>query len=214
MSLKWKICGMRESQNIKDVLALAPDFMGFIFYDKSKRYVGEGLDKSLLASFPESTQKVGVFVNADESYIRLKISDYGLQIIQLHGEETPEFCQNFRTGGLKVIKAFAIDESFDFDSITPYLAACDYFLFDTKAPNGYGGHGKKFNWALLNKYNHDVPFLMAGGIDLESLAAVKDLKFSAFNGIDVNSKFEQSPGLKELDQLKILEKELSGNTKD
>ncbi|MFT5884004.1 MAG: phosphoribosylanthranilate isomerase [Arcticibacterium sp.] len=214
MSLKWKVCGMRENQNIKEVLALEPDYMGFIFYDKSKRYADPVLDKSLLASFSGPTQKVGVFVNAEESYILLKVVDYGLQMLQLHGEESPAFCQNLRTDGLKVMKAFAIDESFDFAEITPFLEVCDYFLFDTKAPNGYGGHGKKFDWTLLNQYKHDVPFLLAGGVDLESLSIVKELKHPAFMGVDVNSKFEQSPALKDLVKLKILKKELTGNTLD
>ena len=214
MSLKWKVCGMRESQNIKDVLALKPNYMGFIFYAQSKRFADEVLDKKLLASFPDTTEKVGVFVNADEPYIRDKVAKYGLEMLQLHGTESPEFCQKLRTDHLKVMKAFAIDESFDFTCIAPYVETCDYFLFDTKAPSGYGGHGKKFDWTLLDHYKDDVPFLLAGGIDLESIAKVKALEHPVFMGIDVNSKFEQSPALKDVGMLKLLKKELTGNIVD
>lgn len=201
---------MRETENIKVVLALKPDFMGFIFYANSPRYAPDFLSADLLKSFPKSIKKVGVFVNAEENYILEKIKEFDLDMVQLHGNESAEFCKNLKVSGVSIMKAFSIDANFDFKTTSAYANFCDLFLFDTKAEKGYGGHGKKFDWKLLDKYTLDTPFLLAGGIDLYNLKFLNEIKNPAFSGIDVNSKFEEAPGLKDIQKLKLLKKELTG----
>ena len=172
-----KICGLKDPENIKQVAALKPDFMGFIFYDKSKRFVGEDFVMPLIS--PE-IKKVGVFVNANASYIVDKIDEYKLDLIQLHGDEKPEFCEVLNHI-VPIIKAFAVDETFDLKKTEPYKKKCSYFLFDTKTKE-YGGSGKQFDWNLLEKYDNSVPFFLSGGI----------------YAVDVNSKFESNPGVKDV----------------
>lgn len=207
--LLWKVCGMREDANIKKVLELSPDFMGFIFFQKSPRDASDLLSESLIKGIPASTKKIGVFVNEDLDEI-LKISErYELDGVQMHGDETPEFCLQLKSNGLLVLKAFSIGEEFDFTQLGSYLDSVDIFLFDTKAKGAYGGHGITFNWDILKSYSYKKPFLLAGGISLENIENLKFLKSSALLGIDVNSKFEVKPGLKNLEKLKSLKRFLN-----
>lgn len=193
---------MRDPSNIEDILALQPDYLGFIFFEKSKRNVGEQLDKNLLKNFPTTTQKVGVFVNATVDFILKKIEQYDLQVAQLHGEESPAFCQLIRTKA-KVSKVFSVGETFDFQQLEPYKPYCDYFLFDTKGKEK-GGNGTVFNWEILKQYDNEIPFFLAGGLSLENIESIQQLKGLNLHAIDVNSKFEIEPALKNVGKVRQL----------
>jgi phosphoribosylanthranilate isomerase len=196
--MKIKVCGMKYKENIEQVVSLRPDFMGFIFHDSSKRYVTE--DFQMPASHTE-IKKVGVFVNADADYIIDKINKYNLDCIQLHGSEQPYFCRQMQRITC-IIKAFGIDEHFDFHTLEAYKDTCNYFLFDTKTP-AHGGSGQQFDWQLLKKYHYNVPFFLSGGLDLRQIPEIKDLAltYPLLVGIDVNSRFEIGPGMKDIDKL-------------
>jgi phosphoribosylanthranilate isomerase len=199
--LKIKVCGMRESQNMLELAELQPDFMGLIFYEKSPRFVENEGNLAFIKNL--NIKKVGVFVNADIEEIHHKIEAYNLDYVQLHGNESPDFCKQLRKFGVGIFKAFAVDNLFDFGKTEAFEETVDYFLFDTKG-DGYGGHGKSFDWKLLKKYNQKVPFLLAGGVSLDNLDAVLELKDLNLAGVDVNSKFETLPGLKDILELKKL----------
>lgn len=201
--MRLKICGMREAENIRQLLTLQPDYMGFIFYEKSSRFVGEGLDEELLKSFPFTTRKVGVFVNSTASYILEMYKKYKLDYVQLHGEELPDFCKNLKHKGVNVIKAFSIDTDFNFGKLQNYKPYCDFFLFDTKGEQR-GGTGKSFDWNILDKYDNEKPFFLAGGIDLENVHNALKITDLKIHSLDVNSKFEISPALKNIDMLEEL----------
>lgn len=202
--LSWKVCGMREKANIQEVLELKPDFMGFIFFDKSPRDVSAVLSESLLRSFPTSTKKIGVFVNAAEGKILEMITKFQLDGVQLHGAERPYMCDLLKNKGLLVIKAFSVDLDFDFAELEPYQAVVDIFLFDTKIKGAYGGHGVTFDWEILKSYPYQKPYLIAGGVSLENIDELKVLKDTPLLGVDVNSKFEMKPAVKDLKKLRDL----------
>jgi phosphoribosylanthranilate isomerase len=197
---KLKVCGMKYPDNIRKLSELKPDFIGFIFYDQSKRFIGDGLNISKL-NVDESIEKVGVFVNASIKYILEKLKKYSLDLVQLHGNESPEFCKELQQQSIKISKAFQVDENFDFSELASYYDVCDYFLFDTKTKL-YGGSGKKFNWQVLEKYDNKKPFFLSGGIALDDIAEIKKLKNLNIYAIDINSKFEIEPGLKDIEKIK------------
>lgn len=199
--IKIKVCGMRESQNIRDLATLLPDYMGFIFFEKSKRDVSQHLNNKDLKNLPPSIKKVGVFVNETAEEIQKQIASYHLDLVQLHGKETPELCLEIKNSGTPVIKAFSVDDSFDFACTTPYKKACDYFLFDTKGKEA-GGNGFTFDWSILDNYDNEVPFLLSGGLDESNIDEVKKLTHLNIHAVDVNSKFELKPALKNIDSLK------------
>jgi phosphoribosylanthranilate isomerase len=192
-----KICGMKYRDNITELLALQPDLIGLIFYPKSPRFAEPELEAELLASLPASVQRVGVFVNESVAGILEKVRQYGLTAVQLHGEEPPETCRQLQAEGLTVLKAFSINEDFDFDSLIEYENVCDCFLFDTKGQS-YGGNGVTFDWAILDRYRLPVPFLLSGGIGPEHAQAIRQLRHPQLAGIDLNSRFEISPGRKDV----------------
>lgn len=195
---------MRDADNIAEVLQLEPNFMGFIFYPKSSRYVIGQLDPMVLKNFPKKTKKVGVFVNQEIASLLEIGRTYELDSLQLHGSESPEICKRIKEEGFGVIKAFSVGESFDFQQLESYLPYIDYFLFDTKADGAHGGHGKAFNWELLLSYPFTKPFLLAGGVDLTNIENLSILKDLPLLGIDVNSKFEIDKALKDICKLKKL----------
>ena len=199
--MKLKICGMKYGSNIEAVAALQPDYMGFIFYEKSKRFVGESLDEEFLSSLDKNILKVGVFVNQTKEYILAKAKRYGLSVLQLHGDESPEFCSALKNERYTLIKVFQADEHFDFAVIEPFKKTVDYFLFDTKS-EGYGGTGKKFDWSLFEKYDNEIPIFLSGGIDPESIDEIKKLKHLNIHALDINSKFETEPALKDIEKIK------------
>nr|WP_243694670.1 phosphoribosylanthranilate isomerase [Flavobacterium psychrotolerans] len=187
--VRIKICGMKYPENIIEVGSLLPDYMGFIFWEKSSRFFD-----GTMPDLPQSIQKVGVFVDATLEEIISKIEKYNLNLIQLHGNESVEFCQNLKKLDIKIIKVFSVNDDFNFEVLKEYEAVCDYFLFDTKGELP-GGNGVTFNWKLLEKYNLAKPFFLSGGIGLEDLEKIKKINLP-IHAIDVNSKFEMEPGLK------------------
>ncbi|VAW23893.1 Phosphoribosylanthranilate isomerase [hydrothermal vent metagenome] len=224
--MKIKVCGMRNQENVLSLLALKPDFVGFIFYPKSKRYVTQFPQ----VKFPEKTKKVGVFVNENIEIILEKVKKYKLDTVQLHGNETPEFCQKLintftersrsekirhsvpitigivsESSSIEIIKAFSVDENFNFNTTQGYEEVCNYFLFDTKGKK-YGGNGLKFNWEILQKYKGKVPFLLSGGISKEDsteiLSFLRRQESKLCIGIDINSGFEIEPALKDIEKIK------------
>lgn len=192
--MKLKICGMKYSENMMDVGALLPDYMGFIFWKPSTRYFDNAIP-----ILPTSIQKVGVFVDASYEDIDLNVKKYNLDLVQLHGKETPEFCRNLRVLQTKIIKVFAVDETFDFNVLHPFESVCDFYLFDTKGKLP-GGNGVAFNWDILQNYKSKKPIFLSGGIGLEDIKAIQKLQLP-IHAVDVNSKFEIEPGLKDIQKL-------------
>lgn len=193
--MKIKICGMRDPENMKEVIRLIPDFIGFIFYPKSRRFVGHDFPPINTQLVPDDIKKVGVFVNESIEQVLKKAEKYLLDFVQLHGGESPDYCQELKSRGIRIIKVFSIEDSFNVETIQSYLKAADLFLFDTKTA-GYGGSGKKFNWDMLESLVIHKPFLLSGGIGPEDDEHVKKIDHPDFAGVDVNSRFELEPGLK------------------
>ncbi|MES2277345.1 MAG: phosphoribosylanthranilate isomerase [Bacteroidota bacterium] len=197
--MKIKVCGLREAGNIAAVGALKPDYMGFIWYTQSPRYVYR-LPKDVLASLPAGIVKTAVFVNENVDIISALIHEFNFNAVQLHGQESPEICAELKQE-VQVLKAFGVDEHFDFGQLEAYVGKVDYFLFDTKTEK-HGGSGRIFNWDVLNEYKLDVPFFLSGGLSLDNLAEIKNIKHPALYGVDLNSRFETTPGMKDIDKLK------------
>ena len=193
-----KVCGMREQENIRDVETLDVDFLGFIFYSKSSRYVDA---KSLEAIRKCTKPKVGVFVNEVFGDILDKAKLYNLDYLQLHGNETSDLCGELQQRGYSIIKAFSIASADDFKSVGDYSDCCDYFLFDTKCA-GYGGSGQRFDWSLIDEYKGSVPFLLSGGLNSDCCEDLIRLNHDKFAGIDLNSGFEASPAMKDVGRLR------------
>ena len=203
--MKLKVCGMKH--NPLELLPLEPDDLGFIFWEPSSRYVG-----GRIPQIPETVKKVGVFVYTPLGEVLEKTGKHRLQALQLHGKESPGYCRELRTAVKalpdrtpEIIKAFSIGENFDFSILEGYMEPCDLFLFDSKGKLP-GGNGHGFDWSLLMDYPFDKPFLLSGGIGPESVAPLRDfLKSPASKyciGLDVNSRFEREPGLKDVELLK------------
>lgn len=204
-SPKIKICGNCYASNIKQVASLKPDYMGFIFYEKSPRFVKQANCIELLKNFPK-IKKVAVFVNATVKEIETKITRYHFSFVQLHGDENPDFCKQIKKLGVMVIKAFGIEENFDFSRLDPYEKIVDYFLFDTKGKGTdkgkYGGHGTAFDWNLLRDYGGNLPIFLSGGLSPENIAKIPKYKKLTIHALDLNSRFEMSAGIKDIDLLK------------
>jgi phosphoribosylanthranilate isomerase len=196
-----KICGMRDSKNIQEVATLKPDLMGFIFYPKSKRFVGEDFNSDLVYNLMPEIQTTGVFVNVEIEAMVSTAKKYRFDYVQLHGNESPGYCKEAREEGFKVLKAFGINNNFDWDVLQPYEKVCDYFLFDTSTKD-YGGSGQKFNWDMLSQYKLQHPLFLSGGISPEDTLQIKNINIPYLSGIDINSKFEIEPGLKDIKLLK------------
>ena len=199
--VRIKICGMRFPENILKVGALLPDFMGFIFWEKSSRYFDGEIPR-----LPKYIKKVGVFVDESIENIQSKIEKYNLDCIQLHGTESVEFCQKLKEIPIEIIKVFSIKDNFDFEILREFESVCDYFLFDTKGELP-GGNGATFDWNLLKKYPSNKPFFLSGGIGIEEIKLLKIMNLPVY-GIDVNSKFETEPGLKNIELLKSFQYKL------
>lgn len=193
-----KVCGMREAENIREVEALGIDFMGFIFWPKSSRYVSE-----CPAYLPTQCKRTGVFVNEDLDQVRHMAKAYALDVIQLHGSESPEQISHLSplTSHLSIIKAFNIATTEDIEATKPYEGIVDYLLFDTKGKT-VGGNGEKFDWSVLEAYHGDTPFLLSGGIGPDDAERVRSFHHPKCIGIDLNSRFEIAPGLKDINKLR------------
>ncbi len=199
--MKIKVCGMRYRDNLIEVAALKPDYLGFIFYDRSPRYAAQSLSPADLSDLDLSIQRVGVFVNETFSRICKIVDRYHLNIVQLHGDESPELCSALQNEGIRVVKAFRIKGSVDPTVFKAYGDCTDGFLLDT-ANSAFGGSGKKFDWSLLNKLTFGKTFFLSGGIGSEDAETIKSLKNPQPDVIDINSRFELEPGRKDLDKLK------------
>lgn len=198
--MKIKICGMKYPDNILEVGSLLPDYMGFIFWEKSARYFDV-----VMPNLPKSIKKTGVFVNASQEEIKTKVTQYDLKAVQLHGQESVDFCQGLQerlSESIEIIKVFSVDSAFDFDQLQAFETVCDYFLFDTKGKLP-GGNGTTFDWKVLEKYPSQKPFFLSGGIGVDELDLVNEILKTdlPIYAIDVNSKFEIAAGLKNKEEL-------------
>ncbi len=196
--MKLKICGMKYPENILEASTMLPDYMGFVFWKPSSRFFD-----NTLPTLPKSIKKIGVFVNDTLHEIASKITQYQLDGVQLHGNESAEFCQQLQQYNVIVIKVFSIHDDFDFAILNPYETVCDYYLFDTKGKLP-GGNGVAFNWKILQKYSSKKPFFLSGGIDLQNIEAIQNLHLP-IHAIDVNSGFETKPGHKDMNKLRLLQ---------
>lgn len=195
--MQVKICGMREAINLSDIANLAPDYLGFIFYPKSPRYVGEALDAELLRGLPPTVRKVGVFVDAPLPELLATATRYGLDYVQLHGHESAAYCRAAHEEGLRLIKAFSVGEQFDFETLAEYGAVCDFFLFDTQGQHP-GGNGYTFDWRVLADYHGPAPFLLSGGLGPANAGELLAFQHPFLAGYDFNSQLETAPGLKDV----------------
>jgi len=223
--MKLKVCGMKYVENIEQIVGLKPDYLGFIFYEKSKRNF-----EGIIPEFSKSIKKTGVFVNEYIEIIISLVEEYRLDAIQLHGDESLEYVADLKNqlkerrtlfldenkqikkkknqhyiseNEVELIKVFGIKDEFNFDYLKPYLEVVDFFLFDTKGKER-GGNGTKFDWSILKKYPFRKPFFLSGGIGLEDVEAVQEIIKSnlPIYALDINSKFELKPGLKNINEVK------------
>ncbi|QTD37006.1 phosphoribosylanthranilate isomerase [Polaribacter batillariae] len=227
--MKLKVCGMKFTENMQQVATLQPDYLGFIFYEKSKRNF-----EGIIPELPKSIKKTGVFVNEYKEIVISLVEEYGLEAVQLHGDESVEYITDLKEqlaerralfieenkhikkkknqhkisrNEIEIIKVFGIKDEFNFDVLKPYVEVVDYFLFDTKGKER-GGNGTKFDWSVLKKYPFKKPFFLSGGIGLEDVEEVKKiLKLNLpIYALDVNSKFESKPGVKKIEELEKFKK--------
>lgn len=194
--MKLKVCGMQETENIVALASLQPDYMGFIFWEPSKRYC-----TTVPTDIPKHIKKVGVFVDETTKQIKEKVKLFGLDAVQLHGDESPRQCAAL-LNLCEVIKAFRIGPDFDFKTLTPYQDHCTYFLFDTQGPLP-GGNGTAFDWKLLAGYTLDTPFFLSGGIGLGHVEAIAEIRKRnlPIHALDINSLFESKPGVKKIEKI-------------
>lgn len=192
-----KICGLNDPDNIRRILNIRPDWIGCIFYEPSPRCIRHPKKLAFLNEIDSPAKKVGVFVNSSFDEIMNLSQDIRLDGIQLHGKETPELCKKIHNRGFFVIKAFGVGPEFDFKTTNQYSDVADYFLFDTGSP-AYGGTGGQFDWTLLKKYDGKTPFILSGGLSAETQILPDHPQFA---GVDLNSRFEISPGIKNTEPL-------------
>lgn len=199
--MKLKVCGMRDLDNCQRLIAeVQPDWMGIILYPPSPRYVPQHMAANIHGLMVE---KVGVFVNESLENIEKSIADFGLSALQFHGAEAPEFVENVKNEtGLEILKVISVKDKINWTLLEEYLPCTDYFLFDTYTKQ-HGGSGKQFNWNLLEDYPFEIPFLLSGGIGPDDASTLKQVKskLPKMAGVDINSGFELSPGLKEIEKI-------------
>ncbi len=198
MNLKLKVCGMRDAMNIRAIAALAPDYFGFIFYQKSPRYVGVDFN---IPELNPSIKKIGVFVNESIDTIEKIARQYHLDGVQLHGIESPQQCEQLKKNKLVVIKVFSVDDQFDFNRTNAYRTVSDFFLFDTKGRNP-GGNAQTFDWRILKRYDQSVPFFLSGGIGPSQIKNIDSLCGMNIHAVDINSGVEVAPALKDLNKVR------------
>lgn len=200
---------MKYSDNLSEVTKVQPDYVGFIFYEQSPRYMVDALSPEDVLSVPASIQRVGVFVNASTDHILLMAERYGLHALQLHGHESPAQCQDLKDQGYTVIKVVSVgQEGFDVDKLSTYQPYVDFFLFDTKGKQP-GGNGETFDWELLHQYTLSTPFFLSGGIGPNEIDALRRLSLPYLHALDVNSRFEIAPGRKDPEALAAFSHRLS-----
>ena len=207
--MKIKVCGNTEIEQLKELNDLDIDYAGLIFYDQSPRFALKKLSGNKIKESGISIIKVGVFVNASEEEIMKQVEGFGLDMVQLHGDETASFCKRI-SDHVKVIKVFRLS---DLDTNIDWLVkefdeVCDYYLFDKSSAGLYGGTGQKFDWNLLLKSKIGKPFFLGGGIERNDVEALRKFTHPFFYGVDVNSRFETSPGVKNIEMIKEFAKDL------
>lgn len=202
-----KVCGMRDADNIRQLLSCNINYIGFIFFKESKRYVGSGFNINNITVVPSEIKKVGVFVNEPFDSVCEITERNSLNYIQLHGDESPQDCRRYYERGIKIIKAFGIHKAFDFGACDSYEQYCDFFLFDTQS-SGYGGTGEKFDWKILEKYKSKKPFFLSGGISLHDALMLREREDLNIHAIDINSRFEISSGMKDINLIKVFLKRI------
>ncbi|MGQ1890766.1 phosphoribosylanthranilate isomerase [Thermophagus sp. OGC60D27] len=191
---------MRDQRNIEALIALKPDYIGFIFYPQSPRYAGNILNSSTVKGIPSTIKKTGVFVNADTHSIVSTCQKYHLNSVQLHGKETPLQCRELQKEGLEIIKAFSLKQTSDLKITDDYHDSCHYFLFDTPSAK-HGGSGQKFDWSVLSQFNADKPFFLSGGIgESDAKAIIQHCPVQPY-AVDINSRFETAPGMKNIEAI-------------
>jgi phosphoribosylanthranilate isomerase len=200
--MELKVCGITNTETIRALIPLNIARLGFIFYHRSPRYVYGKLIEHGLNEVPPHIRKTGVFVNAGIDEIERIVEAFHLDSIQLHGDETPEFCYHFKDK-TEVIKAISIRDKSSFETAKLYEECCDLFLFDTQSDK-YGGTGKAFDWQWLQEYTSDKPFYLSGGISLDNYPEIKTIRHPQLMGIDINSRFETAPGIKDIEKIKQL----------
>jgi len=203
--MRVKVCGMTEISQLRELEQMKVEFAGFIFYPKSPRYLLRWLEPAELKKEKFQINKVGVFVNATQQEVMKMVDACGLYIVQLHGDETPKFCENL-SNYVTVVKVIRVGDGSDIMwKIHPYMDACDMFLFDTEGSN-FGGTGKKFDWNKLKDLNIGKPFFLSGGIGPDDVEALHDFAKAPVAkdlfSIDVNSRFEINPGVKDIEKVK------------
>ena len=198
--MKIKVCGLKSPENMQALAKLPVDMMGMIFYEKSPRCINEQ-DADRINALALTIPKVGVFVDATFEVILDKVKRFRLQLVQLHGQESPDFCHALKEKGIPIIKAFQIKTTEDLKICRLYEDCCDYFLFDTPTLS-YGGSGKKFDWELLSAYTGTIPFFLSGGIEPEDAEIINQLNFTQLVAVDLNSRFETAPGIKDIDKIR------------
>ena len=198
-----KVCGMTQADNIRETEDLGVDLIGLNFYAKSPRCLCQ-----MPEYLPREARRVGVFVNQPKEEVTMYADRFGLDYLQLHGMESPGYCQTLQSHGFHLIKAIAIAQAKDLQATQAYEGLCDYFLFDTKTPK-YGGSGEQFDWTLLQHYHGQTPFLLGGGINAYSAKAIRALRHPRLAGVDLNSRFELSPGVKDVERLRRFLQELN-----
>ncbi len=199
--LKVKVCGMRQLDNIRELCALPVDFIGFIFYSESPRNIGsEHIKELVFAAIPSLIKKVGVFVNEPIAEVERIVEMLELDYVQLHGSESPEYCSSLKKKGIGIIKTFK-PTSDSLKEMQKYVNCCNYFLFDTPT-DVHGGSGKKFDWSWLKNYKLSVPFFISGGICPDDVEEIKQLDHPQLYGIDINSRFEIQPAVKNIELIR------------
>lgn len=208
--MKIKVCGITQIEQLKKLDEIGVDYAGLIFFRQSARYMLDKLITTEVHKLPLHLNKVGVFVNASEEDINTQVELYGLDLVQLHGDETPAFCKHI-SSTVSVIKAFRItkynEQNIDW-MVRPYEEVCDYYLFDTNRKGAYGGTGEKFDWTILNNNIINKPFFLSGGIGLADIEKVKAFQHSFLYAVDINSMFESEPGIKDMEQVKMFVEEI------
>jgi len=199
--MELKICGLTDEQNIYNIIQTVKfDYLGFIFHKYSSRFVKKQLTPETIKRLPDDLKKTGVFVNSALADTLNVAEAYGLDTLQLHGDESPAFCASCKSRDYTVIKVFSIGKALNISLMDKYSEVCDYFLFDT-AGTYKGGNGKKFNWMLLNEYTLEKPYFLSGGIAPEDVETIRSIKDPKFSGIDINSRFEVKPGIKDVNKI-------------
>ena len=196
-----KVCGITDMKQLHQLEGLDIAFAGLIFYKDSPRFLGDKIKGREMKNADLDIKKVGVFVNPEMIEVLDAIDEYGLDVVQLHGDETPEMCEDLGSE-VEVIKAFRVGSanSAEIDKmIQPYDAVCDYYLFDNYGQKEtLGGTGEKFDWTMLNKSRIEKPFFLSGGIGPGDAVKLLDFTHPDLYAVDINSRFEKSPGIKDM----------------